>query len=93
MLAYMVIREGAKWSDVSRLTPGRTMTIGRAPTNQIVVKDERCSRYHAEVFSSQGTWTLRDLDSRNGTLRNGQRVIGDVLLAEGFCVRSQQSVC
>ena len=87
MLAYLVIREGAKWSDVSRLTQGRTMTIGRAPTNQIVIKDERCSRYHAEVFSSQGQWTLRDLDSRNGTLLNGQRVTGDITLAEGDVIR------
>jgi Nif-specific regulatory protein len=87
MLAYLVIREGAKWSDVSRLTPGRTVTVGRAPTNQIVVKDERCSRYHAEVFSSQGQWTLRDLDSRNGTLLNGQKVTGDVTLCEGDVIR------
>ena len=87
MLAYLVIREGAKWSDVSRLTPGRTVTVGRAPTNSIVVKDERCSRYHAEVFSTQGQWTLRDLDSRNGTLLNGQKVTGDVTLAEGDVIR------
>lgn len=87
MLAYLVIREGTKWSDVSRLTPGRTVTIGRAPTNQIVIKDERCSRYHAEVFLTQGQWTLRDLDSRNGTLLNGRRVTGDNSLAEGDVIR------
>ncbi len=68
MLAYLVIREGSKWSDVFRLVPGQSVTIGRAPTNQIVIKDERCSRNHAEVFLSDGQWTLRDLDSRNGTI-------------------------
>nr|HPM84492.1 FHA domain-containing protein [Candidatus Anammoximicrobium sp.] len=87
MLAYLVIREGSKWSDVSRLTPGRTVTIGRAPTNLIVIKDERCSRYHAEVFLTQGQWTLRDLDSRNGTLVNGQKVSGDISLGEGDVIR------
>lgn len=87
MQAYLVIREGTKWSDVSRLTPGRTMTIGRAPTNQIEIRDDRCSRYHAEVFMSQGQWTLRDLDSRNGTLLNGKRVSGDVMLSEGDVIR------
>ena len=45
-LAYLVIREGSKWSDVFRLVPGQSVTIGRAPTNQIVIKDERCSRNH-----------------------------------------------
>ena len=61
MLAYLVIREGTKWTDVFRLIPGQAVTIGRAPTNQIVIKDERCSRCHAEVFHSQGNWILRDL--------------------------------
>ena len=59
MIGYLVIREGSSWTDVFRLIPGRTVTIGRAPTNQIVVKDERCSRYHAEIFMTQGQWTLR----------------------------------
>ena len=74
MNAYLIIREGSKWTDVFRLVPGESVTIGRAPTNAIVVKDERCSRNHAEVFSAQGKWTLRDLDSRNGTLVDGERV-------------------
>ena len=71
MLAYLVIREGSKWTDVFRLVPGRTVTIGRGATNQIVVKDERCSRNHAEIFMTQGRWTVRDLDSRTGTSIDG----------------------
>ena len=80
MLAYLVIREGSKWTDVFRLVPGQAVTIGRAPTNQIVIKDERCSRCHAEVFLSEDQWTLRDLDSRNGTVVGGKRVRGDYVL-------------
>ena len=86
-LAYLVIREGPKWTDVFRLVEGRTVTIGRAPTNQIVVKDERCSRYHAEVFMSQGHWVLRDLDSRNGTEVGGQRIGRDHPLVPGDVIR------
>lgn len=87
MLAYLVIREGSKWTDVFRLVPGQSVTIGRAPTNQIVVKDERCSRCHAEVFMSEGEWTLRDLDSRNGTAVGGSLVQGDRVLAAGDVIR------
>lgn len=86
-LAYLVIREGAKWTDVFRLLPGRTVTIGRASTNQIVIKDERASRNHAEVFHTAGRWTLRDLDSRNGTLVGGQSIRGDYALVPGDVVR------
>ena len=83
MLAYLVIRDGTKWSDVFRLTPGRTVTIGRAPTNQIVVKEEQASRNHAEIFLSGGKWILRDLDSRNGTAVGTERVFGDRPLKAG----------
>ncbi|MGO8689037.1 MAG: sigma 54-interacting transcriptional regulator [Thermoguttaceae bacterium] len=90
-LAYLVIREGAKWSDVFRLVPGQAVTIGRAPTNQIVLKDERCSRNHLEVFLSAGQWMLRDLDSRNGTLIGTQRVSGDWPLQPGDTIRIGKS--
>jgi Nif-specific regulatory protein len=87
MVAYLVIREGSKWTDVFRLSAGRTVTIGRASTNQIVVKDERCSRNHAEVFFTGGKWTIRDLDSRNGTRVAGNPVNGDHHLTEGEIIR------
>ena len=103
MTAYLVIREGSKWTDVFRLVDGESITIGRAPTNAIVVKDERCSRNHAEVFQSQGQWTLRDLDSRNGTLVDGKRIAGRLSsasrashshrqFASGVCARSVAGV-
>lgn len=87
MLAYLVIREGSKWTDVFRLVPGRTVTIGRAGTNQIVIKDERCSRNHAEVFHTRGEWTLRDLDSRNGSFVGMKQIRGDYPLAPGDVIR------
>ena len=90
MLAYLVIREGTKWTDVFRLVPGRTVTIGRAATNQIVIKDERASRNHAEIFLTRGDWTLRDLDSRNGTFVGERQVRGDYTLAPGDVVRIAQ---
>lgn len=91
MLAYLVIREGGKWTDVFRLIPDQTVTIGRAPTNQVVIKDDRCSRNHAEVFLTEGQWILRDLDSRNGTAVNDQPVKGDYTLSAGDVVRIGKS--
>ena len=90
-LAYLVVREGTKWSDVFRLVPGQSLTIGRAPTNQIVIKDERCSRTHVEVFMSGGQWTLRDLDSRNGTMVGSQLVKSDWALQPGDVIRIGRS--
>ena len=86
-LAYLVIREGSKWSDVFRLVPGQSVTVGRAPTNQIVLKDERCSRNHLELFVSNEQWTLRDLESRNGTMVGNQSIRGDRPLTPGDVIR------
>lgn len=83
MIAYLVVREGSKWRDVYRLTPGQVMTIGRAPTNRIVLHDEVCSRYHCEVFQNGAAWKIRDLQSRNGTLIGGEPVSGEVELKPG----------
>jgi two-component system, NtrC family, response regulator HydG len=87
MNGYLIIREGSTWTDVVRLIPGESVTIGRAPTNTVVVKDERCSRYHAEAFQAQGAWQLRDLDSRNGTFIDDARLQGDHTLEPGEIIQ------
>ena len=84
--AYLVIRDGKKWSDVFRLIPGRTITIGRSPTNQIVIKEDQASRQHAEIFLSGGAWTVRDLGSRNGTAVGTETLSGDHQLQVGDVV-------
>ena len=83
MLAYLVIREGTKWTDVFRLTPGRTVTIGRGSTNEIVIKDERCSRNHAEVRAGPTAYIIVDLGSTNGTMVNGIKITGEQRLRDG----------
>jgi Nif-specific regulatory protein len=90
-LAYLVIRDGLKWTDVFRLVPGQSVTIGRAATNQIVIKDDRCSRNHAEIFMSAGQWTLRDLESRNGTMVGDQQIQGDWTLQPTDVIRVGRS--
>ncbi|QGJ71661.1 Sigma-54-dependent Fis family transcriptional regulator [Planctomycetales bacterium 10988] len=87
MLAYLVIREGAKWTDVYRLISHQTVSIGRSATNQIVLKDDRCSRYHAEIFRSEGNWMVRDLDSRNGTIVNRIPLAEPHALAPGDVIK------
>jgi Nif-specific regulatory protein len=89
--AYLVIREGSKWTDVFRLVPGQAVTIGRAPTNQIVLHDDRCSRCHAELFMQGGNWVLRDLDSRNGTSVGNGAIKGDHALSPGDVIRIGRS--
>ncbi len=69
--AYLVVRREDGFGDVYPLTAGQRFTLGRAATNRVVLKDELCSREHAEVYHADGRWCLRDLESLNGTRING----------------------
>jgi len=48
--------------------------IGRLKTNQIVIQEPTVSREHAEIIYEAGKFTLKDLESKNGTFRNGERI-------------------
>lgn len=54
-------------------------TIGRATSNALVVNDAQVSRLHARIDLDGTTWTVRDLNSRNGTYVNGKRVTAQAL--------------
>src|SRR5581483_11181851 len=72
--AYLVVRRNDGFGDVFPLQPAQRYTLGRAPTSRIVLKDDLCSREHAEIYQVDDRWHLRDLDSLNGTRVNGQRL-------------------
>ncbi|MBU6236951.1 MAG: sigma 54-interacting transcriptional regulator [Planctomycetes bacterium] len=72
--AYLIIRQGNRWSDVFRLEKGVRLVVGRASSNAIPVPDERASRKHAEIYCEDNIWRVQDLGSRNGTLVDGKRI-------------------
>ena len=85
--AYLLIRDGSSWRDVFRLMPGKVTTVGARTTNRIVLSDEVCSRNHCEIFQNGPHWTLRDLNSRNGTLINSEPVTSDWELQDGEIIQ------
>src|SRR6266567_750823 len=72
---YLVTRRDDGYGDVIALEAGKRCTLGRANTNRIVLKDELCSREHAEVYFAESRWRLRDLKSLNGTRINGEPLL------------------
>ncbi|MCU0511005.1 MAG: FHA domain-containing protein [Anaerolineae bacterium] len=71
----------AETGETFALTP--MTTLGRAPTNQIVLNDTFASSEHAVVLLRHGQWWLEDRNSRNGTLLNGERITLPVIITEG----------
>ena len=50
------------------------LTLGRADSNDVVLRSTTVSREHARLFEREGRWFVEDLGSLNGTHLNGQRI-------------------
>lgn len=57
-----------------RLQTHRPFTVGRDPGNDIILRDPKVSRHHAEIVFERGFFVLHDLASANGTYVNGKRI-------------------
>jgi DNA-binding winged helix-turn-helix (wHTH) protein len=70
-----------------RWTINRPLLVGRETTCEIVVVDRMVSRFHARITPTPEGMLLEDLDSKNGTHRNGNLVVGQVVLQDGDTVQ------
>lgn len=59
------------------------INIGRKNGNFIVLDDPYASGYHAKILLKNDDCILEDLDSTNGTLLNGNKVVGRKYLNSG----------
>jgi adenylate cyclase len=75
--------------------PGGEVLIGRAPTCTLVVIHPTISRQHARFSVRGGRCVLEDLGSTYGTLIDGQRITGEVVVAPGgtFSIGQVEFVC
>jgi hypothetical protein len=64
---------------------GESVKVGRLAEADVVLRDSRVSRRHAEIHRGPDGVVLLDVGSTNGTRRNGERVLPgrEVVLAEG----------
>jgi predicted component of type VI protein secretion system len=57
--------------------------IGRSEECQLRPNSEKISRHHCVILLGEGSASIRDLGSKNGTLVNGERVVGEQELKAG----------
>lgn len=67
-------------------------TVGRSEQNVIEMLDPKLSRFHCEVERTQDGYRVRDCNSRNGTLINGDPVRGAVALGDGDRIKIGRTV-
>ena len=59
------------------------VVIGRSPQADLRLEDDGISRQHVRIRSETGRSWVEDLESRNGTYVNGERIKGGVELRDG----------
>ncbi len=62
------------------------ITIGSLDDNNLVVKDDSVSRYHAQIIQADDSYVIKDLESTNGTWVNQVR-IKEAYLSPGCLLR------
>ena len=91
---WLHVRSGPDSGTAIELPEEGPFVLGRQRGSDLVVRDSRASRRHAELTRLEdGRWRLRDLDSANGTFVDGMKVesaelqggedvlIGDVVIS------------
>jgi DNA-binding NtrC family response regulator/pSer/pThr/pTyr-binding forkhead associated (FHA) protein len=73
--AYLVVHTGEEGgSRVIDLVDGGEVTFGRSRSAVVHVQHDNVSRLHARIARSGDAIEVEDLDSRNGTFVNGERI-------------------
>ncbi|MEM9692169.1 MAG: adenylate/guanylate cyclase domain-containing protein [Myxococcota bacterium] len=74
-MAYLIVETRTGERTPYRLRPGRTV-IGRAESCDVPILDRSLSREHAAIDVVPDGHTLTDLQSKNGTCLDGERIAG-----------------
>jgi hypothetical protein len=70
----LVITGGAK-EGLQIDLPEEFLSIGRSSDSGLVIRDDYTSTNHARLLRTERGWIVEDLDSTNGTLLDGSRVV------------------
>jgi hypothetical protein len=70
------------------------ITLGRAPNNDLVIPDQRVSKFHAYFRRLGDRWMINDANSMNGTWVDGQVVPSDrsAALKSGSSIRLAETL-
>jgi two-component system, cell cycle response regulator len=81
--AYLIVLAGESVGEMYKLPPSGPAVIGRGRSSNVALHDEGVSRAHCQIVDDADEIFVEDLDSRNGTFVNGERVLGRARLRDG----------
>jgi hypothetical protein len=87
----LMVTKGESIGKVFPLSKDSAVSIGRAPTNDVAIRDVAMSGEHCRVRPEGGVWVVHDLESTNGTFVNEKRITRHALV-EGDVIRVGETV-
>ena len=88
-MPYVVIKFNDQ--EVDRRELNSELVIGRAPECGVAIRDILLSRRHCFLEEGPTGWLIADLNSKNGTFINGEKLIGSRLLQDVDVIRMGRS--
>ena len=88
-MPYIVVKSNGQ--EVARRELDCGLVIGRAPDCDMAVRDILLSRRHVRIQPSDDGWMIQDLQSKNGTVLNGERLRSPRVLRDNDVVRFGRS--
>ncbi|MGD0140317.1 MAG: FHA domain-containing protein [Tepidisphaeraceae bacterium] len=88
-MPYIVIKSNGQ--EVARRELDRGVVVGRAPDCDVSVRDILLSRRHCRLQPSDDGWMVQDLQSKNGTVIDGERLRVPRLLCDNDVIRLGRS--
>ncbi len=89
-LTYLVVEPQSspvQTPGVLSLRDRTILKIGRDPRNDTVIDHPTVSRFHTQIELKQGSWTITDLETSNGTFVNGLPISEERILKAGDSIR------
>jgi len=88
----LIMIQGPEPGSLCKLPDNRVTTIGRSSRNTVRAVSPNVSRFHCEIACVNGEWELNDLNSKKGTMVNGQLIAGRCVLTPGDIIRVGSTV-
>ena len=82
MIVRLAVIKGPDAGKVFEIPPGQTRTVGRSSKSDIHIHDIGISRIHCQVRNEGNRSLAEDLNSKNGTIVNGERIIQSAQLQD-----------
>ncbi|MBF0443776.1 MAG: FHA domain-containing protein, partial [Oligoflexales bacterium] len=77
-MSFLIIERGIQAGERIPLT-SFPVTCGRDPSNLVILSDSEVSRFHFRIKKRGHLYILEDMESKNGTYVNGDRVLNTTL--------------